>query len=193
VSEQQEGIVMTQETRERKLRQDINAIWNRKYGYPDWVLKKVMERLGFGNSLRALDEERLGQLKQRLVENRRHGKPDEFTYDRQGMFMFSLLKQVGWSEADLRFHLIKRFSKTHWNVLNPGERRGVIAMLFNYINKRKEDAHGAEDPEEGTNVDGQSGAGVPGEGTGQGTGGAGRPGEAHDGEGDQTARTPGGR
>jgi hypothetical protein len=183
---------MTREARERKLRQDINAIWNRKYGYPDWVLKKVMERLGFGDSLRALDEERLSQLKQRLVENRRHGRPEAFTYDKQGMFMFSLLKQVGWSESDLRLHLIKRYSKTHWNVLDPNERRGVIAMLSNYINK-KEIAHGAEDPQEREDTDGQPGAGVPGEGAGQGTGGAGRPGEAGHGEGDQAERTPGGR
>jgi hypothetical protein len=166
-----------------KLRQDIHAIWNRKYGYPEWVLKDVMRELGFGESLRALDEDRLSELKRMLVENRRHGRPEEFTYDKQGMFMFSLLKRIGWTEADLRFHLIKRYSKTHWNVLDRKERRGVIAMLLNYLNKQ-ECAHGDQGKEAGADADRQSGPGNPGEGDRQGDCAAGQRGPQGDGTGD---------
>jgi hypothetical protein len=71
-----------------------------------------------------------------LVENRKHGLPAEYTYDKQGMFMFALTKQIGWSDSDLRAYLIKHYRKSHWNLLTTTERRGVIAMLLNYQSKQ---------------------------------------------------------
>ena len=123
---------MTQIERERKLRQDIQAIRILKYGWPEPVLKGVMQHYGFGSSLRSLAEPELSRLKSLLVENRKHGLPAEYTYDKQGMFMFALTKQIGWSDSDLRAYLIKHYRKSHWNLLTKPERRGVIAMLLNY-------------------------------------------------------------
>lgn len=127
---------MTQIERERKLRQDIQAIRILKYGWPEPVLKGVMQHYGFGSSLRSLAEPELSKLKSLLVENRKHGLPAEYTYDKQGMFMFALTKQIGWSDSDLRAYLIKHYRKSHWNLLTKSERRGVIAMLLNYQSKQ---------------------------------------------------------
>ena len=127
---------MTQIERERKLRQDIQAIRILKYGWPEPVLKGVMQHYGFGSSLRSLAEPELSRLKSLLVENRKHGLPAEYTYDKQGMFMFALTKQIGWSDSDLRAYLIKHYRKSHWNLLTKSERRGVIAMLLNYQSKQ---------------------------------------------------------
>jgi hypothetical protein len=127
---------MTQIERERKLRQDIQAIRILKYGWPEPVLKGVMQHYGFGSSLRSLAEPELSRLKSLLVENRKHGLPAEYTYDKQGMFMFALTKQIGWSDSDLRAYLIKHYRKSHWNLLTTSERRGVIAMLLNYQSKQ---------------------------------------------------------
>ena len=127
---------MTQIERERKLRQDIQAIRILKYGWPEPVLKGVMQHYGFGSSLRSLAEPELSRLKSLLVENRKHGLPAEYTYDKQGMFMFALTKQIGWSDSDLRAYLIKHYRKSHWNLLTTAERRGVIAMLLNYQSKQ---------------------------------------------------------
>lgn len=128
---------MTQIERERKLRQDIQAIRILKYGWPEPVLKGVMQHYGFGTSLRQLSEPELSRLKSLLVENRKHGRPAEYTYDKQGLFMFALTKQIGWSDSDLRAYLIKHYRKSHWNLLTQPERRGVIAMLLNYKDKQQ--------------------------------------------------------
>ncbi len=66
--------------------------------------------------------------------------------------MFSLMKQAEWTDTELRAYMIKRFHKSHWNLLDQRERRAVIAMLQYYINKnatnndinQKENPHGKE-------------------------------------------------
>lgn len=127
---------MTQELRERKLRQEIHALRVKKFHWPEDGFKYIMNGLGFGASLSALPEEKLQELKSILISYRKHGRPYEFSYDKQGKYMFSLMKQAEWTDAELRAYMIKRFHKSHWNLLDPKERRAVIAMLQNYINKK---------------------------------------------------------
>lgn len=119
----------------RKLRRDIHALRVKKFGWSEETLHAVMCELGFGASLRALDENRLDDLKFLLVEIRPSGQPETFALDRQGRYALYLAALVGWSEADLRAFLIKRFAKTHWNVLAVPEKRAVIAMFHNYLSK----------------------------------------------------------
>jgi hypothetical protein len=140
---------MTQELRERKLRQEIHAIRVKKFHWPLDGFKLIMNGLGFGNSLRALPEARLKELKSLMIKYRKHGRPYEFTFDKQGKYMFALMKQAGWTEADLRAFTIKHYHKSHWNLLDFKERRAVIAMFQSYI--RKQSANNKEEyPREDT-------------------------------------------
>ncbi len=153
---------MTQEERERKLRQEIHAIRVKKFHWPLDGFKFIMSGLGFGDSLRALPEERLTELKAIMISYRKHGRPYEYTYDKQGKYMFALMKQANWTDADLRAYMIKHFHKSHWNLLSPKERRAIIAMLQYYLKKKsndndinnsnqKENTHGKETQSETDN------------------------------------------
>jgi len=132
---------MDQELRERKLRQQIHAIRVKKFHWPLDAFRFIIKGLGYGESLRALPEDRLTELKALLLKYRKHGRPQVFTFDRQGKYMFHLMKTAGWTEPELRAFMIKHFTKTHWNLLNKKERRAVIAMLQNYIKQNDKQAN----------------------------------------------------
>lgn len=123
---------MTQEQRERKLRQEIHGLRVKKFHWPIDAFKFIISGMGYGESLRALSEDRLLELKSLLLSYRKHGRPSEFTFDKQGRFMFALMKQAGWDESQLRAFTIKHYQKSHWNLLNTKERRAVIAMFQSY-------------------------------------------------------------
>ena len=142
---------MTQELRERKLRQEIHAIRVKKFHWPLDGFKFIMNGLGFGDSLRALPEDKLKELKSLMIRYRKHGRPHEFTFDKQGKYMFALMKQAGWTEADLRAFTIKHFHKSHWNLLSPKERRAIIAMFQSYIRKQESTNHKDVNPKEDSN------------------------------------------
>ena len=125
---------MTQEQRERKLRQDIQAIRVCKFGWPEDSFHYILKELGFGESLRALDEARLIELKALMVKYNR--SDDLFAYDKQGRYMHIIRKQAKWTDADLRAFLITHYHKSHWNILTIPERRAVIAMLSKYAHKQ---------------------------------------------------------
>ena len=138
---------MTQELRERKLRQEIHGLRVKKFHWPVEGFKFIMNGLGFGESLTALSEERLTELKSIMINYRKHGRPYEYSYDKQGKYMFSLMKQANWTDTDLRAYLLSHYRKSHWNLLDKKERRAVIAMLQYYVNKQttnKENPHGKE-------------------------------------------------
>lgn len=138
---------MTQELRERKLRQQIHGLRVKKFHWPVEGFKFIMNGLGFGESLTALSEDRLKELKSIMINYRKHGRPYEFSYDKQGKYMFSLMKQAKWTDTDLRAYLLSHYRKSHWNLLDKKERRAVIAMLQYYVNKQttnKENPHGKE-------------------------------------------------
>ena len=141
---------MEQELRERKLRQQIHAIRVKKFHWPLDGFKFIMNGLGFGESLTALHEDKLLELKSLMIKYRKHGRPLEFNYDKQGKYMHALMKSAGWTESDLRSFMIKHYHKTHWNLLEQRERRAIIAMLQKYVSKQskqntaidpKEDSH----------------------------------------------------
>jgi len=134
---------MTQELRERKLRQEIHALRVKKLGWPVEGFKHIISGLGFGDSLKALPEAKLVEIKSLMINYRKHGRPQIFTYDKQGRYMFALMKQAGWSEADVRSFMIKHYRKSHWNLLNKSERRAVIAMLQSYIKKQSKTENNA--------------------------------------------------
>lgn len=131
---------MTQEQRERKLRQQIHGLRVKKFHWSLDAFRFIINGLGYGESLRALPEGRLTELKALLLKYRKHGRPQVFTFDRQGKYMFYLMKSAGWTESELRAFMINHFSKTHWNLLNKKERRAVIAMLQNYIKQNEKKA-----------------------------------------------------
>ncbi|GAB1365737.1 hypothetical protein MASR1M36_06080 [Candidatus Cloacimonadaceae bacterium] len=126
---------MTKEQRERYLRQDIHAMRVKKFKWSEDDLKGLLKYLGLGDSLTALDELTLTELKLVLMRVRLTNKPDEYTYDKQGMYMHSLMIKAKWDEYKLRTFMITHYRKSHWNLLSTDERRAVIAMLQNYIKK----------------------------------------------------------
>ena len=128
---------MTQEQRERKLRQEIHGLRVKKFHWPLEAFKFIIKGLGYGESLRALPEDRLIELKALLLKYRKHGRPQIFTFDRQGKYMHALMKQAGWTESQLRAFTISHYSKSHWNLLTKKERRAVIAMFQSYIKKQE--------------------------------------------------------
>ena len=145
---------MEQELRERKLRQQIHAIRVKKFHWPLDGFKFIMNGLGFGESLTALHEDKLLELKSLMIKYRKHGRPLEFNYDKQGKYMHALMKSAGWKESDLRAFMIIHYKKSHWNLLDPKERRAIIAMLQKYATKQanqqsKQDT--AIDPKEDSN------------------------------------------
>ena len=127
---------MTKEQRERYLRQDIHALRVRKFNWSEDQLKELMKHLGYGDSLTALDEIALTELKLVLMRVRIKEYPDEYTYDSQGMYMHALMMRSGWNKTDLRTFIIAHYRKSHWNLLNENERRAIIAMLQYYIDKK---------------------------------------------------------
>jgi len=127
---------MTQELRERKLRQEIHALRVKKLGWPLEGFRFIISGLGYGESLTALHEERLIELKTLMLNYRKHGRPQVFTFDKQGKYMFALMKQTNWTDSDLRAFMIKHYHKSHWNLLDKSERRAVIAMLQSYLKKQ---------------------------------------------------------
>jgi len=141
---------MTQEQRERKLRQEIHALRVKKFHWPLDAFKFIIKGLGYGESLRALSEDRLTELKALLLKYRKHGRPLEYNYDKQGNYMHVLMKQAGWTESQLRAYTIKHYSKSHWNLLNMKERRAVIAMFQSYVKKQeiKQSPNKQTDPKE---------------------------------------------
>lgn len=113
----------------RELRKSIQAHRIKRLGWSDYVFHYIMEGLGFGRSLKALNEAQLCELWEIVKGYRKHGKPVEFTYDKQGRYMHALMKQAGWEEHMLRAYLAINFKKTHWNLLSKDERRKVIDQL----------------------------------------------------------------
>ena len=94
-------------------------------------------------------------MKALLLKYRKHGRPQVFTFDRQGKYMFYLMKSTGWTESELRAFMINHFSKTHWNLLNKKERRAVIAMLQNYIKQNEKKAKDNKETSNGHTQDPQ--------------------------------------
>ncbi|MCD4828204.1 MAG: hypothetical protein K8R90_02075 [Candidatus Cloacimonetes bacterium] len=116
---------MTKDQYAKLLRREIAASAIARHGWSMDGLHQKMVEWGFGPSLRKLDIDRLKKLKHYLggtVHTRA-------VYDPQGRQMHALMKELGWTDADMRRFLLKRFKKTHFNVLTCSERRGVIAML----------------------------------------------------------------
>lgn len=113
----------------RELRRRIQAHRIKRLKWSDHTFYFILERKGFGRSLRALNEERLAEFWGMIRGYRKSGLPREFDYDKQGRYMYSLMKRVGWEAMTLRSYLTLHFGKTHWNLLERNERARVIKQL----------------------------------------------------------------
>ena len=63
---------------------------------------------------------------------------DKAVFDDQGKYLWSLVRKAGWDSKQLQQLLMKKYDKTHWNILNETERRQVIGILRSYADKNKE-------------------------------------------------------
>ena len=59
----------------------------------------------------------------------------EWQLDEQGKLMWFLMKSIGWNQKRITSFMIKKYRKSHWNLLIEPEKRGVINMLRSYKNR----------------------------------------------------------
>ncbi len=118
----------------KQLRQNIVAIAVKRYGWDLEMLHEIMQDWGFGNSLRALSYEQLCRLKTILLNRDYKISDEKWELDAQGKYMWYLMKQINWNRRRLTILLIKKFHKTHWNLLSQKEKRQVINILKGYSN-----------------------------------------------------------
>ena len=117
----------------RSMRQKVMAISVMKYHWEYEEFHDLMEKWGYGRSLRDLDWFHLTKLRNELLGAQ---KSDGFAeFDKSGMHMWSLAKKA-WPErtmSRLQHYWIKKYHKSHWNILNSKERRATKNMLKGYI------------------------------------------------------------
>jgi hypothetical protein len=117
------------------IRQKIMAISVKKYGWNYDEFHDLMAKWGYGRSLRELDWFHLVKLRNELLEIQGYNGMTKF--DAGGKYMWYLAK-LAWparTMSRLQHYWIKKYYKSHWNILNKSERRATINMLKNYIRK----------------------------------------------------------
>lgn len=124
----------------KELRYSIMKIATGKYRWSYEEFHDLMNDWGFGKSLRALSRGQLFVLRNELLGIVEYNVPDQFRLDDQGRYMYSIMKKAGWNMYRVNMYCIKRYHKTHWNILNEDERRAVITMLKYYSKKEQKDA-----------------------------------------------------
>lgn len=119
----------------KQLRSNIMAISIKKYGWDYDEFHELMEKWGYGRSLRELDEYHLKKLRNELLGIRDYSGMAKF--DKDGLHMWYLAKSA-WPErtmSRLQHYWVKKYHKSHWNILNASERRATKNMLKHYIQK----------------------------------------------------------
>lgn len=119
---------------DKQLRQNIMAIAS-GLGWDYEQSHDMFESWGYGRSLRSMTRHNLFDLRDRLKGIQSVKRQKAFVFDKRGKKMYSLLKQAGWDMPRLNRYMIKRYRKTHWNLLDEQEQEGVMAMLRNYARK----------------------------------------------------------
>ena len=56
-------------------------------------------------------------------------------FDKQGKYFWHLVKSAGWTEERVMKLLLKRWNATHWNALQPDQKRAAINMMTSYAKK----------------------------------------------------------
>ena len=121
------------ERAEKSVRRQIMAFAFKTGVWDNDNRRDILEEMGYGRQLTALDLSKLLELKKVLTGiDKSKNIPEEYKFDSQGKRMYYFLKIAGWNVRRLNSYLIKRFEKTHWNLLSSKERRGVLMMLKNY-------------------------------------------------------------
>jgi hypothetical protein len=119
----------------RSIRKKIMAISIKKYGWSYDEFHDLMEKWGYGRSLRDLDWYHLVKLRNELLGIKSTQGMAKF--DKDGMHMWHLAKEA-WPErtmSRLQHYWIKKFHKSHWNILDSKERRATKKMLKSYGRK----------------------------------------------------------
>ena len=117
--------------RARALRQAIHRRRVR-LGWSEFMLRYIMDSLGYGSKLTLLPEDRLSELLE-LLTAYRPPRPDGWDYDPQARYLCALQHQAGWSDEQLRAFITYHFRKTHLNLLTEQERASLEATLKNVI------------------------------------------------------------
>ena len=126
---------MNKEKYAKILRQSIMAIAIKKYGWDYDEFHEIMRNWGFGDSLRKLNISELKDLKNQL--NGISSFSEKWELDDQGKLMWFLMKSIGWNRRRITMLMLKKFKKTHWNLLTEKEKRQVINILKSYAKTMK--------------------------------------------------------
>ncbi len=122
--------------RARGLRQAIHRRRIR-LGWSEFMLRYVLDKLGFGPKLTHLPDYRLEQALE-ILNAYSPPRPDGWAYDSGARYICFLQHQAGWSDADLRAYLTLTFKKTHPNLLSEQERNALAATLKSIIDPQGE-------------------------------------------------------
>ena len=116
----------------KELRYSIMKIATGKYRWDYDSFHELMQEWGYGDSLRKLKHDRLMELRMELLGIQDYHIPKEYALDDQGKYMYALMKKAGWTIKRVNLFCIKKYRKSHWNLLIEPEKRAVINMLRNY-------------------------------------------------------------
>ncbi len=147
-----------QEQYAKSLRQKIMIKVKREKGWSSEEFHLYLASWGYGDSLRKLSIRGLqevvsiidnGELR---IENGEFKSPREKygigQFDKQGDFVWSMLRELGWSNDSFRKFIGKRYGIVHWNALDSRQKSGVIAMLKTYLSKEELTTKGTNDTKE---------------------------------------------
>ena len=126
---------MTDTEIKAKLMRRIYATSN-KLGWDYSKLHEMMIVWKFGQDPH-LTKMSLFQMREVIAHLIKCSRPASYQFDEQGKYMFHLVQIIGWDMKRLNRFLVKKYHKTHWNLLTSSERRGVINMLTRYEEQGK--------------------------------------------------------
>ena len=62
----------------------------------------------------------------------------EGQFDKQGNYFWWLVNQAGWNRERVEMLMLKKYKKSHWNILTFVERSQMIKVFKNYMEKGNE-------------------------------------------------------
>ncbi len=131
-----------QEQYAKSLRQTIMIKVKREKGWSSEEFHQYLASWGYGDSLRKLSIRGLQEVLSIIDAGTEASVPSMQDYrakygigqfDKQGDFVWSMLRELGWSNDRFRKFIGKRYGIVHWNALDSRQKSGVIVMLRKYL------------------------------------------------------------
>lgn len=60
---------------------------------------------------------------------------EEAQFDEQGDFFWSICMEAGWSRERVEMLMLRKYKKSHWNILTEKQKRQMIVVMKKYADK----------------------------------------------------------